>query len=80
MHTKLTLRLDDRLIRRAKSYARQSGQSLSGLVADLFSRLSTPEAPPEPELTPAVRRLAGALSGRPLSSDDYRAHLERKHR
>lgn len=80
MQTKLTLRLEERLIRRAKSYARQSGKSLSELVADLFSRLAAPDAPPERELTPAVRKLAGALAGRPLAREDYRAHLEKKHR
>lgn len=80
MQTKLTLRLDDALIRRAKQYASRSGKSVSELVADVFSRLATPEPPPSRELTPAVRRLAGALSGRQLSRADYRKHLEERHR
>ena len=80
MQTKLTLRLEEQLIRRAKSYARRSGKSLSELVADLFSRLNTPEVPKAQELTPAVRSLAGALSGRPLDRAEYRKHLHDKHR
>ena len=84
MQTKLTLRLDDRLIRRAKAYAQKSGKSLSELVADLFARLQAP-APeaaaglPEPK-SPAVRALLGALAGKDLDREDYRAHLIDKHR
>jgi hypothetical protein len=79
MQTKLTLRLDEQLILRAKRYARQSGKSLSELVADLFSRLNNTAEPAVRELTPAVRSLAGALSGRPISRADYRKHLDAKH-
>ncbi len=81
MQTKLTLRLEDRLIRRAKLYAQRSGKSLSEVVAELFGRLNSPDSSPEPEqLSPAVRSLAGALAGRKLSPADYRKHLEEKHR
>jgi hypothetical protein len=73
VQTKLTLRLDDRLIRRAKAYAQKSGKSLSELVAELFTRLQAP-APP------AVRDLVGALAGKDLDREDYRAHLVEKHR
>jgi streptomycin 6-kinase len=79
MQTKLTLRLEDRLIRRAKSYAKRSGKSVSELVADLFSRLSSPEPAPPRDLTPVVKRLAGALAGRSLDKADYRRHLEDKY-
>ena len=43
MQTKLTLRLDDRLIRDAKHYARQSGKSLSQMVAEYFSAVTSPD-------------------------------------
>ena len=39
MHSKLTLRLDDKLIREAKSYASEAEISLSKLVADYFRLL-----------------------------------------
>lgn len=82
MQTKLTLRLDDRLIRRAKSYARQQGKSLSVVVADMFRLLAAPEAPSEElPLTPRVAALRGALAGaRRVKEEDYRRHLEKKHR
>jgi len=80
MQTKLTLRLEDQLIRRAKSYARRSGKSLSELVADLFARLHAGEVPPVRELTPVVQRLVGSLAGRAVDTADYRKHLEHKYR
>lgn len=43
--TKLTLRLDEGLIDRAKSYAQEQDRSLSQLVADYFAHLTvTPKA------------------------------------
>lgn len=80
MQTKLTLRLEDRLIRRAKAYAQRSGKSLSELVADLFTRLQAPTAETSEPQSPAVRSLAGALEGKTLDREAYRAHLARKHR
>ena len=79
MQTKLTLRMEERLIRQAKSYARRTGRSVSGLVADFFSQLSaTPGASPESG-SPAVRSLVGALRGMQPDEDDYRAYLAHKH-
>ncbi len=79
MQTKLTLRLEDRLIRRAKAYAHRSGKSLSELVADLFARLHAPAPEQAEPQSPAVRSLAGALEGKHLDREDYRAHLTNKH-
>ena len=78
MQTKLTLRLDDQLIRRAKTYAQRSGKSVSELVADMFRQLKH-DIPPPRELTPATRSLAGALKGSPPTRDDHRQHLVDKH-
>ncbi|HEY5113772.1 MAG TPA: DUF6364 family protein [Coriobacteriia bacterium] len=77
MNTKLTLRMDDALIERAKQYSDRSGKSLSRLVSEFFSAIDAPAAPAD--LTPRVRSLVGALSGSPLDEDDYRRHLEEKH-
>ena len=71
MQTKLTLRLDEQLVKRAKAYAKKSGKSVSQLVAEYFSLLN--ERPPsEPELTASVRRLKGALKASKVSEQDYR--------
>jgi phage tail tape-measure protein len=83
MQTKLTLRLEQRLIRRAKAYARRTGKSVSELVADFFGRLEAPtEAGPTDAVarSPAVQSLVGALAGARVGEADYRAHLIEKHR
>lgn len=79
MQTKLTLRMEEELIRQAKAYARRTGKSVSGLVADYFSQLSGPADTSSAPRSPAVRSLVGALRGKDLTEDDYRGHLRRKH-
>lgn len=79
MNTKLTLRLDDKLIAKAKRYSDQSGKSVSQLVADYFALIET--APGEvAELTPRVRSLIGTLKEAKVTEADHRRHLERKAR
>lgn len=80
MNTKLTLRLDERLIDKAKRFSDRSGKSVSQLVADYFALIEADEPIPGTELTPRVRAMIGALKGATLSEQDYRRHLEEKFR
>ncbi len=80
MNTKLTLRLDDRLIRNAKRHSTKSGKSVSKLVADYFSLIDAEEDVPGTKITPRVRSLVGALKGAKVTQEDYRRHLEDKYR
>jgi len=79
MHTKLTLRLDDELISKAKEYSAQSGKSVSQLVADYFALIESSDAPGDARLTPRVRAMVGSLKGATVTEADYRRHLEAKH-
>lgn len=92
MNTKLTLRLDDRLIASAKDYAAAHGSSVSQMVANYFAALAHPSDASAKmttaldaagDLSPATRRLTGILKAKPgqpqASVDDYHAYLERKH-
>jgi len=80
MKTKLTLRLDDQLIRKAKDYSSRSGKSVSQLVADYFSLIETDEEIPGTQITPRVRSLIGSLKGAGVTEEDYRRYLEEKYR
>ena len=84
MQAKLTLRLDDELIRRAKRYSSETGKSLSQLVAGYFAALTSDRAREEPEeLPPLVRSLRGCLrveGAREVDEEDYYRYLEEKHR
>jgi len=78
MNTKLTLRLDDKLIASAKRHSAESGKSVSQLVSDFFALLDAQDA--EVDITPRVRSLRGVLAGSGLDESDYRRHLEEKYR
>lgn len=81
MPEKLTLRLDEKLIAGAKSYAKEHGRSVSQLVADYFSQLTgaTQTATP-PKRGSVTAKLRGALRGAEVDEADYRRHLEEKYR
>ena len=85
MQSKLTLRLEEKLIVQAKEWARLQGISLSEAVAQFFAQLTTAQ-PQESTLSPWTRHLAGAAapSGRSPTDEeirrDHRRHVEEKHR
>jgi hypothetical protein len=89
MSAKLTLRLDDWHIDRAKRYAALNGTSVSRLVEDYFALLpdadleKTPQGAVEVALTPRVRAMLGLLEGAfpsvEAALDDHRRHREVKY-
>lgn len=79
MRTKLTLRLDEDLIQRAKSFAKKRSKSVSQIVADYFASLDKKPNQPRTDLTPIVSSLKGALRGTDVDVEDYHRHLEEKY-
>jgi len=79
MQTKLTLRMDERLIRKAKRFSRKTGKSVSKIVADYFEKLDTPSLDETEGITPKVATLKGILKGTSVVEEDYHRHLEEKH-
>lgn len=79
MQTKLTLRLDEDLIERAKRYAAAEGKSVSQIVAGFFEAIGRRAEPAKTSDTPVTDSLCGVL---PQTVDDartdYRAHLVQK--
>ena len=88
MQTRLTLRLDEQLIAKAKAWARAHDRSLSEAVAGFFAQLPEPDQRTDPaRLSPWTRRLLGAARapGKPAPTDedvrrDYVDYLEAKYR
>jgi len=78
MKNKLTLRLDDDLIKRAKKYAKEKGTSVSQLVANYFNVLGDKPSHDE-EKPPITASLSGILKDAELDEKDYKKHLEEKH-
>lgn len=81
MQTKLTLRLDKKLIAIAKAYSERSGKSVSQLVADYFALINEKQATNDNdhELMPITRSLKGSLSGKKVNEKDYHKYLEDKY-
>lgn len=79
MATKLTLRIDEELITRAKTYAKQSGKSVSRLVADFFALLSQNEEEGTYNITSKVKSLHGLLRDATVDFEDYKKHIEQKY-
>lgn len=61
MNAKLTLYVDSELVLKAKSYAKDKGESLSDLVEMYFKALTHRKAISDKELTPKVKSLLGSF-------------------
>ena len=79
MNTKLTLRMDESLIKSAKNHATISGKSVSQMVADYFYLLDIKSIKKPLHLTPVVKSLKGALKNTGLDESDYKQYLEDKY-
>jgi len=79
MQTKLTSRLEDDLIKKAKALAHQRGKSLSKLVTDYFNFIASKELQSETELPPIVKSLYGSLANVNINEADYKEYLQGKY-
>jgi hypothetical protein len=79
MQRKLTLRLEDELIERAKIYAEGARSSVSQLVADYFAVLDARLEVEKGLLTPLVRSMKGALREVDVDVEVYRRDREERH-
>ena len=81
MTTKLTLRLDEGVIRDAKKAARLRGVSLSEMVSGYFQAVSQRKAV-KTEATPVLAEISGVLSPQGDSKKliaGYHKHIEEKY-
>jgi hypothetical protein len=81
METKLTLRLNDLVIERAKNYARNHNISLSKMIEAYLDSVTKPQND-KPEFTPLVESLIGVID-LPTDFDykkEYHDYLEEKYK
>ncbi|MCP4553675.1 MAG: hypothetical protein GY834_16910 [Bacteroidetes bacterium] len=74
MNTKLTLTIEQRIIEKAKSYAKQKGRSLSDIIENYLKAI-TKEEKIEEEISPLVRSLRGSF--KVSESFDYKEELSK---
>ena len=79
MTTKLTLTLDDKVIREAKRYARAKGRSVSELVENYFRSVTELNINQSEELTSSVKSLMGSFKA-PKNLDYKRILRDEKRR
>lgn len=78
METKLTLKLDQKVINSVKIYAEKNNRSLSRLVEDYFKKLIM-ENEPRKAISPLVEELSGIISEKDLRNLNYIDYLEKKY-
>jgi hypothetical protein len=78
METKLTLKLDQKVIKSVKLYAENNNRSLSRLVEDYFRKLVAENEQPQ-SFTPLVNELSGVISEKDFKNLDYVSYLEKKY-
>lgn len=81
MNTKLTLKLDENIIEKAKEYAKSKKTSLSDLIENYLDKL-TNDKKSKNTITPLVKSLSGVIN---LSKDydhkkDYTEYLTNKYK
>jgi hypothetical protein len=80
MTTKLTLTVEEGVIKKAKSYAKQTGRSLSELIENYLETLTEDNKNNE-QLSPKLKRIVGAVK-LPADFDEksaLSAYFENKH-
>jgi hypothetical protein len=78
MNTKLTLRMDETIVQKAKIEAKRRGKSVSRMVAEFIESIGLQQTS-EKDLPPTTASLVGILKGREISEEDYKTHLREKY-
>jgi hypothetical protein len=82
MEAKLTLRLDEEIIKSAKNYAKKNRTSVSKLVSSYLSSLTYPEKSAY-TISPIVKEISGIITSEIDTArlvDEYHQHLQEKYK
>ncbi|MCX7016687.1 MAG: DUF6364 family protein [Candidatus Sumerlaeota bacterium] len=77
MNTKLTLRMEEALVIKAKNEAKRRGKSVSRIFAEFIDSLGQ-QPSRQGALSPITASLVGILKGRRVSEQAYKRHLREK--
>ena len=77
MNTKLTLRMDEVLVREAKTQAARRGKSVSQMFSEFVTSLAASRH--RSTLPPVTGSLLGIMKGHEVSEKDYKKHLGEKY-
>jgi hypothetical protein len=82
MNTKLTLSIDDKIIKQAKEFAKQRNKSLSKLIEDYLGGIISKTPSNDENIPPVTKKLAGILKGKKEinTKNDISTFLENKYK
>ncbi|MHB1686564.1 MAG: DUF6364 family protein [Ignavibacteriaceae bacterium] len=80
MYTKLTLRMDKKIIDKAKRISHKKGKSISQIVSEYLLKEEISEINEDYEETPLVKKLKGIIKDKDLNEGDYHKYLEEKYK
>lgn len=85
MDTKLTLKLDEKIINRAKRFVANRNISLSAFIENYLDSVTKDEDPDEIEISPFVKSMTSGNKSLPNTNwkeirEDYHNYLEEKYR
>lgn len=80
MYTKLTLRMDKKIIDKAKRISHKKGKSISQMVSEYFLKEEISKINEDYEETPIVKKLKGIIKYKNFKEDDYKIYLEEKYK
>ncbi|WP_053187704.1 DUF6364 family protein [Sunxiuqinia dokdonensis] len=75
MNTKLTLTIEQRIIARAKKYAKKRGRSLSDIIENYLMVITKEERSSAVEITPLTKSLRGSFKA--AKDFDYKEELSK---
>lgn len=76
MNTKLTLTIEQEIIKRAKQYAKEKNRSLSDIVENYLKFLTNKDSKAENDLNPVIESLKGAF--KMPENFDYKKELGKR--
>jgi hemerythrin superfamily protein len=81
MIKKLTIKLDQKVIEKAKNYARNSKTSLSNIIESYLQKLTSGSESEEDDITPLVKSLSGIVknSNWENAKQDYKLYLKQRY-
>lgn len=74
MNTKLTLTIEQKIIERAKEYAKDENRSLSDIIENYLKLLTDKKLDKRDDLSPVVESLRGSF--KPPKDFDYKKELQ----
>ncbi len=75
MNSKLTLTIEESIIKKAKKYAKHKGRSLSSIIENYLKVLTVEEDKTDVEITPLAKSLQGAFKS--PKNFDYKKNLSK---